>query len=227
MDLPTTSVVFVFYNEPLSTLFRSIITIFERTSPELLAEIILIDDGSESSYLQEPLDLYVEKQEKLRLIRMKNRVGLIETRALGAREAIGDTVTFLDSHVEVNVGWLEPLVARIKENYKNVVYPAIDIINSEDLKWQGTSLNYVGSFTFNMDFTWDSKYPKIRPLSSDQHYHQLCQVVYIQYLINILEIGEYDLGMKQWGGENLEISFRIWQCVGRLERLPCSYCSYI
>ena len=73
---------------------------------------------------------------------------------LGFAHATSPTVTFLDAHCEANVGWLEPLLYRIKQNRSAVVCPEIDVINDDTFEYTYSSGNVRGSFNWNLNFRW-------------------------------------------------------------------------
>lgn len=49
----------------------------------------------------------------VKIIRNSGRLGLIKSRVVGASAAKGDTITFLDAHIEATEGWLEPLLTEV------------------------------------------------------------------------------------------------------------------
>ena len=55
---------------------------------------------------------------KVRLFRQPERSGLVKARLRGVEEATADTFTVLDSHIEAQDGWLEPLMQQIADSPK-------------------------------------------------------------------------------------------------------------
>lgn len=118
IDLPNTSIVIVYHNEGNSTLLRGLTSICNKTPKKYLKEIILVDDASvDRDYLHEPLDEFVKTLPvPVKIIRNEERMGLMRSRLRGANAASGDTLTFLDAHIECTNGWLPPLLFEIKKN---------------------------------------------------------------------------------------------------------------
>lgn len=57
---------------------------------------------------------------------------------------IGTVLTFLDSHVECNVGWLEPLLERVRLHRARVACPVIEVISDKDMRYHGSGHPAVG-----------------------------------------------------------------------------------
>lgn len=232
-NLPDTSVVVCFHNEAWSVLLRSVHSILERSPPQMLKEIILVDDFSDKEHLKKPLEDYMRQFPKVKIVRMEKREGLIRARLKGATVAKGKVLTYLDSHIECEDGWLPPLLDRIQKNSTTVVCPVIDVIDDTTFEYHYSKAYYtnVGGFDWSLQFNWHpipERDRKVRsrhidPVPSPTMAGGLFAIdrEYFEYL------GTYDSGFDIWGGENLEISFKIWMCGGRLEIVPCSHVGHI
>ncbi|KAF5899670.1 polypeptide N-acetylgalactosaminyltransferase 5, partial [Clarias magur] len=231
-NLPTTSVIFCFVDEVWSTLLRSVHSVLNRSPPHLLKEIILVDDSSTKDYLKDKLDAYMSQFPKVRIIRLKERHGLIRARLAGAAEAKGDVLTFLDSHIECNVGWLEPLLDRVYLDRRKVACPVIEVINDKDMSYVMVDNFQRGIFKWPLVFGWSTLTDDFIKKNHIKVSDPIRCPVMAGGLFSIdrnyfYELGGYDPGLDVWGGENMEISFKIWMCGGEIEIIPCSRVGHI
>lgn len=91
VKLPEASVIIVFYNEPFSTLMRSVHSVLNRTPPSLLKEIILVDDSSSNPPSRgQPFSLeqYCATLPKVRLLRNPARTGTLFAQFFTLRDKI-------------------------------------------------------------------------------------------------------------------------------------------
>uniref|UniRef100_A0A4W6DAP3 Polypeptide N-acetylgalactosaminyltransferase n=1 Tax=Lates calcarifer TaxID=8187 RepID=A0A4W6DAP3_LATCA len=226
-DLPATSIIITFHNEARSTLLRTIKSVLMRSPPSLIQEIILIDDFS-----SDPEDCQLLSQiPKVRCLRNGRREGLIRSRVRGANTASASILTFLDSHCEVNTDWLQPMIQRVKEDHTRVVSPIIDVISLDNFAYLAASADLRGGFDWSLHFKWEQIPIEQKMARSDPT--QSIRTPVIAGGIFVMDkswfnhLGQYDTHMDIWGGENFELSFRVWMCGGSLEILPCSRVGHV
>ncbi|XP_038073737.1 N-acetylgalactosaminyltransferase 7-like [Patiria miniata] len=235
--LPNASVVLAFSNEGFSTLIRTVHSIINTSPPELLADIVMVDDMSDKEHLGKELEEYIKKdrfQGKVRLVRNTKREGLAGSRTNGAMAARGQVVVFLDAHCECGVNWLPPLLAEIAHSRTTVVCPTVDVIKAEDLSYHPQGELARGAFDWAF---WYKRIPveygntmkRIGMKYFSQAYDAPAMAggLFAMDRSYFIELGAYDPGLYIWGGENFEISFKIWMCGGRLKFVPCSRVGHI
>lgn len=76
-NLPTASVIIIFFNEPFTVLMRTVHSVLKtvESDPKILNEIILVDDGSTTHELQAKLEYYINTRlpKKVKLLRLPQR----------------------------------------------------------------------------------------------------------------------------------------------------------
>ncbi|XP_060641649.1 polypeptide N-acetylgalactosaminyltransferase 9 [Anolis sagrei] len=230
-DLSQISVVFIFVNEALSVILRSVHSVVNHTPSHLLKEIILVDDNSDNVELKFNLDQYVQKRYPglVKIVRNNKREGLIRARIQGWKAATSPVVGFFDAHVEFNIGWLEPTLMRIREDRKRIILPAIDNIKYNTFEVQQYA-NAAHGYNWGLwcmyiipPQDWLDKGDESAPIRTPAMIG--CSFVVDREYFG--EIGLLDPGMEVYGGENIELGMRVWQCGGSMEVLPCSRVAHI
>ncbi|XP_055598669.1 N-acetylgalactosaminyltransferase 6-like [Uranotaenia lowii] len=230
-ELPTVSVIVIFYNEHWSTLLRTVHSILNRSPPQLLKEIIMVNDHSTKKFLWKPLENYIREElppGRVKLIHMPTRSGLILARLAGLRRATGDVLIVLDSHTEVNTNWLPPLLEPIAINYRTCVCPTIDVIGYDTFEYRTQDGGRRGAFDWKLNY----KRMALRPQDIEDPTEPFESPIMAGGLFAISakffwELGGYDEGLDIWGGEQYELSFKIWQCGGRMVDAPCSHVGHV
>ncbi|XP_013980900.1 polypeptide N-acetylgalactosaminyltransferase 18 [Salmo salar] len=232
-NLPQVSIIFIFVNEALSVILRSIHTAMNRTPSHLLKEIILVDDNSNNAELKENLQHFLketnsQRPDFIKLVRHDKQEGLIRSRVSGWRAASAPVVALFDAHVEFNIGWAEPILLRIKEDRTRIISPSFDNIKYDTFEIEEYPLSAQGfdwelwCRYLNPPKTWWTQHNHTAPIRSPALIG--CFVVDRKYFE---KIGLLDEGMEVYGGENVELGIRVWQCGGSVEVLPCSRIAHI
>uniref|UniRef100_A0A665V0K9 Polypeptide N-acetylgalactosaminyltransferase n=1 Tax=Echeneis naucrates TaxID=173247 RepID=A0A665V0K9_ECHNA len=233
LNLPQVSIVFIFVNEALSVILRSIHSAINRTPPYLLKEIILVDDNSNNNELKEKLQDFVSETNRkrpgfIKMVRHAKQEGLIRSRVSGWRAATAPVVALFDAHVEFSISWAEPILQRIKEDRTRIISPSFDNIKYDTFEIEEYPLSAQG-------FDWELWCRYLNPPKSWWHKGNKSAPIQSPALIGCFvvdrlyfeEIGLLDEGMEVYGGENVELGIRVWQCGGSVEVLPCARIAHI
>ncbi|XP_061684014.1 polypeptide N-acetylgalactosaminyltransferase 17-like isoform X2 [Syngnathoides biaculeatus] len=230
-DLPQMALVFIFVNEALSVILRSLHSAVNHTPAHLLKEIILVDDHSDDEQLKGPLEDYVNKRYPglVKIVRNHKREGLIRARIEGWKAATAEVTGFFDAHVEFTPFWAEPVLTRIKEDRKRIVLPSIDNIKHDTFEVEryensGHGYNWeLWCMYISPPKQWWDEGDVAAPIRSPA-------MIGCSFVANRLffgELGLLDPGMDVYGGENIELGIRVWTCGGSMEVLPCSRVAHI
>ena len=146
---------------------RTVRSVYRATPSRHLAEILVVDDGSEP-----PLKSLLPNASRYRarFIRHERPLGLIAAKNTGGNAAVGDVVVFFDCHVLPAENYWQPFLEHTSANYRRVVVPTItklDVKTWQDVspprQVDGMSKCYL---TFDAEFKWTTDRTDAVPVMS-------------------------------------------------------------
>lgn len=113
-----------------------------------------------------------------------------------------------------------------------MISPVIDIINDDTFSYTRSLELHWGAFNWDLHFRWLTLNGRLLEERRENIVEPFRTPAMAGGLFSMnknyfFELGSYDEQMRIWGGENLELSFRVWQCGGSVEIAPCSHVGHL
>ena len=199
---PTVSIVIVTRNEgaELQTTVLNVLA----TLPVDQREIIVVDDAS-----IDDSTAFLRELPEVRLLTAAG-LGVARARNFGAAHATGDVILFADAHVRMPAGWHEPLLDALRDPRVGAVAPGVSSI--EEPKRRGFGLDVSGP---DLHTRW-----KHKPGSHPEPVPVLPGCFLAMRRDVYQHSGAYDGDMRQLGGNDAELSCRLWLMGYRLLVVP-------
>ena len=89
---------------------------------------------------------------------------MLRCRQLAAERAKGDSVTFIDSHAEVQPGWLEPMLAEVGRDSSRIAFPQLDWENPREWDIHKGGIGCVRQLSLFFFFFGGGHFPRISQL---------------------------------------------------------------
>jgi len=227
--LPTVSVIMTMRHEMPGMASLTVHAILARTPPFLLVEIIIVDD---SDKISAELKQLKKVSDKVIILATTQREGCARSRLIGARKARGTVLMFIDSHVEMlSSTWYQHLVLPIVENPHTIASQNLKVMGefaNHTYDGQASLRSHYGTTTDKFYFGYESyRFPnqtyqegRTGPAPYEMPFGP--GALFAIRKDEFWRLGGYDQGLYVWGGENMELSLKIWLCGGRLVQVPCS-----
>ena len=230
----TVSVVIPFYNELAMLLLRTLTTLQHRSLPRYLKEIVLIDDASTLNITREVEDYAREQGINLVLLRNEEKLGIANSRFKGIRAASSDVIVILDSHMEVNELWLEPLLSTVTNYPKSIAIPCIHMIVEGDYQQQemkGCQPYLVNTVKGYSLIKFDD-IDRVRGKGTREKWEPYPSSAMLggalaAYKSTLMELYPQGLLSRSWSIENNRLSLRAWLCGEGLWMNTCSQVLYL
>jgi GT2 family glycosyltransferase len=188
----TISVVIVSRNEGRE-LRRTVQNLFD-TLPRRRRELIVVDDGSTDGSTR-----FLKRHPDVRVVRSSG-VGVANARNLGASKAGGDVIVFCDAHMRMPKGWHRPLLEPLASDRVGAVAPGVYSLS--DPRRRGFGLHLSGP---DLHARWNHK-PGRRPAPA-----AVLPGCFLAMRRDVFAAtGGFDSGMRQLGGNDNELSLRLW-----------------